>query len=224
MVFDQLHAPPFCGLCPRLCDFRAQNALKKPAYHNAPVPSFGDLSARFLIVGLAPGLSGANATGRPFTGDYAGEVLYPALIRYGLAFGDYQARPDDGLRLVDTRITNTVRCVPPQNQPTPQEIRTCGDFLAQEIQTMPRLSVILTLGKVAYDTTLKHLGGNPRQDPFAHGVIRQQGGYTLIASYHTSRYNMNTRRLTEDMFDGIIGMVLESLKQALGECDTQTPY
>jgi uracil-DNA glycosylase family 4 len=224
VVFDQLHTPPFCGLCPRLCDFRAQNALKKPAYHNAPVPSFGDLSARFLIVGLAPGLSGANATGRPFTGDYAGQVLYPALMAHGLALGDYQARIDDGLRLIDTRITNTVRCVPPQNQPTPAEIRTCGDFLAHEIQAMPRLSVILTLGKVAYDTTLKHLGGNPRQTPFAHGVVRQQGPYTLIASYHTSRYNMNTRRLTEDMFDGIMGMVLESLKQALGECDTQTPY
>jgi uracil-DNA glycosylase family 4 len=217
VVFDQLHIHPFCGLCSRLCDFRAQNALKKPAYHNAPVPSFGDLSARFLIVGLAPGLSGANATGRPFTGDYAGEVLYPALIRHGLALGDYQARPDDGLRLIDTRITNTVRCVPPQNQPTPQEIRICGDFLAQEIQAMPRLSVILTLGKVAYDTTLKHLGGNPRQDLFAHGVVRQQGRYTLIASYHTSRYNMNTRRLTEEMFDAVIGMVVETMKSAAGE-------
>ncbi len=217
MVFDQLHIPPFCGLCARLCDFRAQNALKKPAYHNAPVASFGDLSARFLIVGLAPGLSGANATGRPFTGDYAGEVLYPALIRHGLAVGDYQARIDDGLRLMDTRITNTVRCVPPQNQPTPAEIRTCGTFLAQEIQAMPRLSVILTLGKVAYDTTLKRLGGNPRQDPFAHGAVRQQGRYILIASYHTSRYNMNTRRLTEDMFDAIIGTVVETMKGVAGQ-------
>ena len=217
MVFDQLHAPPFCGLCPRLCDFRAQNALKNPSYHNAPVPSFGDLSARFLIVGLAPGLSGANATGRPFTGDYAGQVLYPALMAHGLALGNYQARPDDGLHLVDTRITNTVRCVPPQNQPTPAEIRTCGDFLAQEIQAMPHLSVILTLGKVAYDTTLKHLGGNPRQASFAHGVVRQQGHYTLIASYHTSRYNMNTRRLTEAMFDAIIGTVVETMKHAAGK-------
>ena len=217
MVFDQLHAPPFCGLCPRLCDFRAQNALKNPSYHNAPVPSFGDLSARFLIVGLAPGLSGANATGRPFTGDYAGQVLYPALMAHGLALGDYQARPDDGLRLVDTRITNTVRCVPPQNQPTPAEIRTCGDFLAQEIQAMPHLSVILTLGKVAYDTTLKHLGGNPRQASFAHGVVRQQGHYTLIASYHTSRYNMNTRRLTEAMFDAIIGTVVATMKDTAGK-------
>ena len=217
MVFDQLHAPPFCGLCPRLCDFRAQNALKNPSYHNAPVTSFGDLSARFLIVGLAPGLSGANATGRPFTGDYAGQVLYPALMAHGLALGDYQARPDDGLRLVDTRITNTVRCVPPQNQPTPAEIRTCGDFLAQEIQAMPHLSVILTLGKVAYDTTLKHLGGNPRQAPFAHGVVRQQGHYTLIASYHTSRYNMNTRRLTEAMFDAIIGTVVATMKDTAGK-------
>ena len=217
MVFDQLHTPPFCGLCHRLCDFRAQNALKNPSYHNAPVTSFGDLSARFLIVGLAPGLSGANATGRPFTGDYAGQVLYPALMAHGLALGDYQARPDDGLRLVDTRITNTVRCVPPQNQPTPAEIRTCGDFLAQEIQAMHHLSVILTLGKVAYDTTLKHLGGNPRQAPFAHGVVRQQGHYTLIASYHTSRYNMNTRRLTEAMFDAIIGTVVATMKDTAGK-------
>ncbi len=217
MLFDQLHISPFCGLCPRLCNFRAQNRLKNPFYHNAPVASFGDLSARFLIVGLAPGLSGANATGRPFTGDYAGQVLYPALMAHGLALGDYQARPDDGLRLVDTRITNTVRCVPPQNQPTPAEIRTCGDFLVQEIQAMPHLSVILTLGKVAYDTTLKHLGGNPRQAPFAHGVVRQQGHYTLIASYHTSRYNMNTRRLTEAMFDAIIGTVVEMMKHTAGE-------
>jgi uracil-DNA glycosylase family 4 len=217
VVFDQLHNPPFCGLCSRLCAFRAQNALKNPSYHNAPVPSFGDLSARFLIVGLAPGLSGANATGRPFTGDYAGQVLYPALMAHGLALGDYQARIDDGLRLIDTRITNTVRCVPPQNQPTPAEIRTCGDFLAHEIQAMPRLSVILTLGKVAYDTTLKRLGGNPRQAPFAHGVVRQQGRYTLIASYHTSRYNMNTRRLTEDMFDAIIGRVVETMKGTAGQ-------
>jgi uracil-DNA glycosylase family 4 len=217
VLFDQLHISPFCGLCPRLCNFRAQNRLKNPFYHNAPVASFGDLSARFLIVGLAPGLSGANATGRPFTGDYAGQVLYPALMAHGLALGDYQARPDDGLRLVDTRITNTVRCVPPQNQPTPAEIRTCGDFLVQEIQAMPHLSVILTLGKVAYDTTLKHLGGNPRQAPFAHGVVRQQGHYTLIASYHTSRYNMNTRRLTEAMFDAIIGTVVEMMKHTAGE-------
>jgi uracil-DNA glycosylase family 4 len=131
--------------------------------------------------------------------------------------GNYQARIDDGLRLIDTRITNTVRCVPPQNQPTPAEIRTCGDFLAHEIQAMPRLSVILTLGKVAYDTTLKRLGGNPRQAPFAHGVVRQQGRYTLIASYHTSRYNMNTRRLTEDMFDAVMGTVVETMKGTAGQ-------
>lgn len=211
MLFDQLHIPPFCGLCRRLCDFRDQNALKKPAYHNAPVGSFGDLLARFLIVGLAPGFSGANATGRPFTGDYAGEVLYPALITHGLAVGDYQARADDGLRLIDTRITNTVRCVPPQNQPTPQEIRTCSAFLAQEIQAMPHLSVILTLGKVAYDTTLRLLGGSPARAPFAHGILKQQGHYTLIASYHTSRYNINTGRLTKAMFDDIMHIVLEKL-------------
>ena len=217
MLFDQLHIPPFCGLCPRLWDFRAQNRLKNPFYHNAPVASFGDVSARFLIVGLAPGLSGANATGRPFTGDYAGQVLYSALMAHGLALGDYQARVDDGLRLVDTRITNTVRCVPPQNQPTLAEIHTCGDFLAQEIQAMSNLSVILTLGKVAYDTTLKHLGGNPRQAPFAHGVIRHQGRYTLIASYHTSRYNMNTRRLTEAMFDAIIATVVDTMKDTAGQ-------
>jgi uracil-DNA glycosylase family 4 len=210
--FEQVHLPPFCGLCPRLLDFRAENTLKHPSYHNAPVPSFGNLSARFLIVGLAPGLSGANATGRPFTGDYAGQILYAALIAHDLAVGDYQARADDALRLVDTRITNTVRCVPPKNHPTPEEIRTCATFLHQEIQAMPRLAVILTLGKVSYDTTLKLLGGNPRQTPFAHGAITKQGRYTLIASYHTSRYNVNTRRLTEGMFDTIMRTVVDTMK------------
>ncbi|MFM7630458.1 MAG: uracil-DNA glycosylase [Alphaproteobacteria bacterium] len=219
MRFDQLHIPPFCGLCPRLCAFRRDNALKKPSYHNAPVPSFGDLSARFLIVGLAPGFSGANATGRPFTGDYAGDVLYPALLAYGLALGDYGACVEDTLRLVDTRITNTVRCVPPQNKPTPQEIRTCGTFLAEEIQAMPHLAVILTLGKIAYDTTLTLLGGNPRRNPFSHGAVRTQGRYTVIASYHTSRYNMNTRRLTQAMFDAIMGTVLEKIHDAAAISD-----
>jgi uracil-DNA glycosylase family 4 len=164
-----------------------------------------------LIVGLAPGLSGANATGRPFTGDYAGQVLYPALIRHGLASGPYQARPDDGLTLINTRITNTVRCVPPQNKPTPQEIRTCKTFLAQEIAAMPHLKVILTLGKIAYDTTLGILGGKQKVAPFVHGRVLVQGRYTLVASYHTSRYNINTGRLTEGMFDEIMGGVAGKL-------------
>ncbi len=204
--FDNVHSAP-CTLCPRLCDFRLENHQSHPHYYNAPVPSFGDLSARLLIVGLAPGLSGANATGRPFTGDYAGLVLYPALIRRGLASGNYGARPDDGLQLVDTRITNTVRCVPPQNKPTTQEIRTCRDFLAQEIAAMPNLEVVLTLGKIAYDTTLGVLGGTLKNAPFAHAQVVQQGRYTLVVSYHTSRYNINTGRLTEGMFDDIMKTV-----------------
>ena len=211
MLFHQVHVPPVCGLCSRLCAFRDQNRAQNPLYHNAPVPSFGDLSARLLIVGLAPGLSGANATGRPFTGDDAGQVLYAALLAHGLALGDYRGHAHDGLRLMDTRITNTVRCVPPNNRPTPLEIRTCRFFLDQEIHAMPHLSVILTLGKVAYETTFKILGGNLRQTPFVHGRVVQQGPYTLIASYHTSRYNINTKRLTVEMFDAIMGTVSTSL-------------
>jgi uracil-DNA glycosylase family 4 len=165
-----------------------------------------------LIVGLAPGLSGANATGRPFTGDYAGQVLYPALIRHGLALGDYQAHPGDGLQLPTTRITNTARCVPPQNKPTPEEIRTCQTFLAQEIAAMPHLSTLLTLGKIAHDATVWVLGGKPKYAPFCHGAVTRHGRYTLVSSYHTSRYNINTGRLSEGMFDAIIQTVAEKVR------------
>src|SRR5205085_2908104 len=146
-----------CPLCPRLVGFRQQIRAREPAWHNAPVPSFGSLHARLLIVGLAPGLQGANRTGRPFTGDYAGVLLYDTLRRYGFAHGLYQAHPDDGLELIDARIVNAVRCVPPENKPLPIEIATCRQFLASDVAAMSRLRAIVTLGRIAHETTLKVL-------------------------------------------------------------------
>src|SRR6202142_3454003 len=142
-----------CGLCPRLRDYRSTNRAAHPEWHNAPVPSFGDLDARVLVVGLAPGVSGANRTGRPFTGDFAGELLYGTLIKFAFARGTYAARPDDGLKLVDCRITNAVRCVPPENKPTPEEAKTCNTFLRAQIEAMRSLRVIVALGKIAHDAT-----------------------------------------------------------------------
>lgn len=193
-----------CAACPRLATFRAANVRAHPEWHNAPVPSFGGLDARLLIVGLAPGLRGANATGRPFTGDYAGELLYPTLLKFGFAHGSYGARADDGLRLADARITNAVRCVPPQNKPTGPEIRACGDFLANEIAAMTRLRCIVTLGTVAHGSVLKALGIRIREAPFGHGAkFTTASGTHLIASYHCSRLNTNTGRLTRAMFEDI---------------------
>src|SRR5213595_3980437 len=158
-----------CQLCPRLAEFRAQACAKQQDWHNAPVDSFGDANAQLLIVGLAPGLQGANRTGRPFTGDYAGDLLYATLLEYGFAKGTYQARPDDGLKLVDCRISNAVRCVPPQNKPLPAEINTCRQFLVTTIATMPKLRAILALGRIAHDSTLKALKLKASQAPFGHG-------------------------------------------------------
>lgn len=201
------YTPPAyeCSYCPRLAGFIADNRKKFPDFFNGPVPSFGELNARLLIVGLAPGLKGANATGRPFTGDYAGDILYAALEKAGLAKGDYQKRADDGLVLVNTRITNAVRCVPPDNKPEPAEIKTCNRFLAQEIAAMPNLKAILTLGNIAHGAVLKALGHKASQAKFGHGSEHRLGRYTMLNSYHTSRYNMNTRRLSVEMFDRIIG-------------------
>jgi len=197
-----------CPLCPRLAGFRAVNTVRDPRWHNAPVASFGDLGARLLIVGLAPGLKGANATGRPFTGDYAGDLLYATLAKFGLAEGTYGAAADDGLRLVDCRITNAVRCVPPGNRPTGVETKACGPFLAAEIAAMTRLRAVLALGTVAHGAVLAAVGERKNAYKFAHGTVRPlASGVMLADSYHCSRYNTNTGRLTEAMFEAVFAAV-----------------
>jgi uracil-DNA glycosylase family 4 len=203
-----------CPLCPRLADFRAAVRAREPAWFNSPVPSFGDPDARLLIAGLAPGLQGANRTGRPFTGDYAGDLLYATLLEYGFARGIYQARPDDGLTLVDCRISNAVRCVPPQNKPLPAEINTCRPFLSATIETMPSLRAVVALGRIAHDTMLKILNLRGSAAPFAHGAIHQAGTIKLYDSYHCSRYNTNTRVLTPDMFRSVFAKVKADLEES----------
>ncbi len=199
---------PDCPLCPRLMTLRHTWRDKRPDWFNAPVPSFGPRDARLLVVGLAPGLKGANASGRPFTGDGAGDFLYPALIQAGYARGSYGARPDDGLALVDCRITNAVRCVPPGNKPLAAEIRSCSPFLARELATLPRLDTVLALGGVAHQAVLDALGARRSAFPFAHGAIHEPAdGIVLIDSYHCSRLNTNTGRLTWDMFMGIFTII-----------------
>lgn len=202
-----------CPLCPRLVDFRHEARAAHPDWHNAPVPSFGDKDARLLVVGLAPGLRGANCTGRPFTGDWAGDLLYETLLTFGFAKGIYDERPDDGLTLVDCRITNAVRCVPPQNKPTPAEMTTCRVFLAGTLQTMPRLAVIVALGRIAHDSVLRATGQRLAAYPFAHGARHDlPGGLRLYDSYHCSRYNTNTGVLTPDMFRAVFATVRDQLK------------
>jgi uracil-DNA glycosylase len=200
-----------CPFCPRLADFRSQARARQPDWFNAPVASFGDPNARLLIVGLAPGLQGANRTGRPFTGDYAGDLLYATLIEYGFASGVYQARPDDGLKLVDCRISNAVRCVPPQNKPLPIEINTCRQFLAATIATMPKLRAIVMLGRIAHESTVKALGIRNAAAPFAHGAVHEAGSIGLYDSYHCSRYNTNTGVLTPKMFRDVFAKVRKDL-------------
>jgi uracil-DNA glycosylase family 4 len=196
-----------CPLCPRLKDYRDANRAQHPHWFNAPVPSFGPIDAQLLIVGLAPGLQGANRTARPFTGDFAGDLLYGTLLELGFAQGAYEARPDDGLTLVDCRITNAVRCVPPQNKPLPTEIKTCRTFFNAALEEMPRLRAIVLLGRVSHDTTLKTLGIPAAKAPFAHGAEHEVGSFRLFDSYHCSRYNTNTRRLTPDMFRSVFASV-----------------
>jgi uracil-DNA glycosylase family 4 len=191
--------------------FRADNRVRQPDWFNAPVPAFGPANAQLLIVGLAPGLQGANRTGRPFTGDYAGDLLYPTLLEYGFARGDYRARPDDGLALVDCRIGNAVHCVPPQNKPTPAEIHTCRQFLVALISGMPNLRAIVALGRIAHDSTVKALALRAAQAPFAHGAVHEAGRYRLYDSYHCSRYNTNTGVLTPEMFRAVFARVRADL-------------
>ena len=200
-----------CQLCPRLASFRAATRAREAEWFNSPVPSFGDPNGRLLIIGLAPGLQGANRTGRPFTGDYAGDLLYATLIEYGFAKGVYQARPDDGLMLVDCLISNAVRCVPPQNKPLPAEINNCRPFLLSTIEAMPRLRSIVTLGRVAHESAAKALGLRGSAAPFAHGAIHQAGRLKIYDSYHCSRYNTNTGVLTPKMFRQVFAKVRADL-------------
>ena len=193
-----------CGLCPRLVSFRETNRSALPGGHNAPVPAFGSLDAALLIVGLAPGLHGANRTGRPFTGDWAGDMLYPALIRHGFAVGTYCESADDGLRLNNCRISNAVRCVPPQNKPETSEIKTCRQFLKSELETLPNVKVILALGKIAHDSVCDTLGVRKALHPFKHGAVYEVGKFKLVGSYHCSRYNTNTGVLTTKMFEDVV--------------------
>ena len=194
-----------CPLCPRLLEFRQQNRRAFPDFFNGSVPSFGSIEARLLIVGLAPGLKGANRTGRPFTGDYAGDLLYGSLQRHGLARGEYQARADDGFELLGVRITNAVRCVPPQNKPLPVEIDTCRQFLVAEIAAMANLRAILALGAIAHQSVISMLKLKKKDHAFGHGARPEHKGLTILASYHCSRYNTNTGVLTQAMFDSVMG-------------------
>ncbi len=205
-----------CAACPRLVRFREANRAAFPDWSNAPVPSFGEASARLLIVGLAPGLRGANRTGRPFTGDYAGDLLYETLLRFGFASGVYDRRPDDGLKLVDCAIANAVRCVPPQNKPTPQEIKTCRVYLTQSIGALPRLRVVLALGRVAHETVLRAFGAKAAALPFSHGARHalKPAGPILFDSYHCSRYNTNTGVLTDTMFRNVFAAIRAELDRS----------
>jgi uracil-DNA glycosylase family 4 len=210
-----------CPRCPRLVAFRNTWREKEPTWFNAPVASFGSIDARLLIVGLAPGLRGANRTGRPFTGDYAGDLLYATLKEFGFAQGTYEARPDDGFTLVDCRISNAVRCVPPENKPTPLEIKTCREFLVQTIAEMPKLRAIVALGRVAHETVVSARSARRVEHPFAHGGVRAMGEFMMFDSYHCSRYNTNTGVLTPQMFRDVFAKVRAYLDAEAYETATQ---
>jgi len=201
-----------CALCPRLAAFRLANRAAFPSFHNAPVASFGPLDARLLIVGLAPGLKGANRTGRPFTGDYAGDLLYGTLNKFGFSRGGYAKSSDDGLELVDCRITNAVRCVPPENKPSTIEIGTCRRFLEAELGCLPRLGAVLALGAIAHGAVVAAFGLTRSRVPFRHGSLAELPGRILLAdSYHCSRYNTNTGRLTSEMFESVFAGLRDRL-------------
>jgi uracil-DNA glycosylase len=207
-----------CPLCPRLVAFRHENRREHPAWFNGPVPTFGPRDARLLIVGLAPGLRGANRTGRPFTGDFAGDLLYSTLLKFGLAKGTYEQRRDDTLQLVGCAIANAVRCVPPQNKPLPDEMARCRPFLAATIAGMPDLAKIVALGRIAHDSVVKALGGKLSTHPFGHGrqhaLAQEKRQIALFDSYHCSRYNTNTGVLTEAMFHALFAEVCAALNRA----------
>jgi uracil-DNA glycosylase len=202
---------PDCLLCPRLAAYRQANRAAQPAWHNAPVPGWGDSRAAVAVVGLAPGLRGANRTGRPFTGDYAGVLLYETLTKLGFARGVYQARPDDGFELVDCMVSNAVRCAPPQNKPLPAEEAACRPFLAQRIAALPNLRAIVALGDVSRRNVLRALGHRANAAAAGHGQQTDLGRYTLFSSYHCSRLNTNTGRLTAEMFEAVFRQVRQHL-------------
>ena len=204
-----------CPLCPRLVAFREEWRLREPGWHNAPVPTFfpagGPDAVELLVVGLAPGVRGANRTGRPFTGDFAGDLLYKTLNSFGFANDRFAARPDDGLELTGTAIINAVRCVPPQNKPVPLEINTCRQFLTPTLSGLPKLRAIVTLGRIAHESTVRALGLKLKAAPFSHGGTHEIGGIRVTSSYHCSRYNTNTGVLTEAMFFDVFRGVAEHL-------------
>ena len=204
-----------CSLCSRLEEFRKKNRKQFPKEFNSPVPSFGSEDAEFLIVGLAPGLKGANFSGRPFTGDYAGDLLYATLLKFGFASGDYKKHAKDGITLKNCRITNAVRCVPPENKPTSEEINICRDFLIREIDMMPNLKIILSLGLISHNSVLKSLDAKLSANKFSHNALHDLGKIKLIDSYHCSRYNTNTGRLTEKMFHAVFKTVKETLNESI---------
>ena len=204
MALDPI-APVSCTKCPRLVAFLQQQKATHPQWHNGPVPSFGSRQAALLVIGLAPGLRGANATGRPFTGDFAGDVLYQALQAAGLTNGQFQPDGKDNLVLEGVRITNGVRCVPPQNKPTPAEIQNCRPYLTQELALMTELKVFLVLGRIAHETLLRHYDLKPKDYPFGHGAVHQlPDGRLMLSSYHCSRYNVQTKRLSIAAFQQIV--------------------
>ena len=206
--------PPDCGLCPRLAAYRHANQEANPGWFNAPVPSFGPVSARLLVVGMAPGVKGANRTGRPFTGDHAGILLYETLIKFGLANGTYEADPSDGVTLENCRITNAVRCVPPANLPVPAEVTTCNGFLAGELTGLPNLRAVLALGLLAHAAVLRASGLPASRMRFRHGAIHTlPDGLLLADSYHVSRYNTSTRRLTTEMFEATVEALVKRLEE-----------
>lgn len=205
-------APLNCDLCPRLVTYRSKNRLEHPGWFNAPVPSFGDEGAQLLVIGLAPGVTGANKTGRPFTGDWAGDLLYATLDKFGFSEGEYQARPDDGLQLKGAMITNAVRCVPPKNKPVGSEVNNCRNYLMSRIDALKSARVLLCLGKISHDTTLRAFDMKIKDHPFGHGSeYAAPGNRVLLSSYHCSRYNTNTGRLTTEMFEDVFQRASELL-------------
>ena len=196
-----------CRACPRLAGFLDEVNERYPDYYCRPVPPFGAPDARFLIVGLAPGMHGANRSGRPFTGDHAGILLYQMLHKYGFGSRDRSESVDDGLELIDCRITNAVKCLPPDNKPVGAEINTCNTFLANELQLLPEDAVVVALGGIAHRAIVKAMGLRQADYKFGHAALHDLGRFRVLDSYHCSRYNTNTRRLTEEMFDAIFAQV-----------------
>ena len=202
-----------CPLCPRLVAYRKANRAKWPDWHNGPVPCWGSSEAPLLVLGLAPGVKGANRTGRPFTGDHAGKLLYATLLKFGLARGAYREDPKDGMELLGVRIANAVRCVPPENLPTPAEIKTCNRYVIAERAAMPKLKAVLALGLVAHNALLKAYGIPVARKKFAHGAVHElPDGVILADSYHVSRYNTQTGRLTTEMFEAVVADVLKRIR------------